>query len=66
MKPEALLKWLTNRADSESSLPEKERNDGSDLPDENGDREAADQPNQPEGGQPLRQYRTISEEEIFS
>ena len=68
MQPEALPKWLTNRADSERSLPEKERNDGADLPDENGDREAAgqpSQPNQPEDGQPWGQYKCIREEEIF-
>ena len=49
MKPETLPKWLTNRADDETSFPEKERNGEADQPGENDDREAAGQPNQPEG-----------------
>ena len=66
MKPEVLPKWLTNRADGESCLPETESSDDANRSGENGDLEAEAQPNQPEGGQPLDQYRTISEEEIFS
>ena len=49
MTPETLPKWLTNRADDETSFPEKERNGEADQPGENDDREAAGQPNQPEG-----------------
>ena len=66
MKPEVLPKWLTNRADGESCLPKKERNGEADQQGENEDQEAAGQPDQPEGGQPWDQYKSISEEEIFS
>ncbi len=66
MKPEVLPRWLTNLADSETSLPEKGRNGEADQPGENEDREAVGQPNQPEGVQPLDQYKSISVEEIFS
>ena len=66
MKPEALTKWLTNRADGETILPEKERIGEADQQGENEDQEAAAQPDQPEGGQPWDQYKSISEEEIFS
>ncbi|MBR3554994.1 MAG: hypothetical protein IKN89_03710 [Oscillospiraceae bacterium] len=66
MQPDALPEWLTNRADGEVSLPEKERNGEADQQGENGDREAAGQPDQSEGGQPWDQYKSISEEEIFS
>ncbi len=66
MKPEAFPKWLTNRADGEASLPEKESGGGAGRPSEDGDRDAAGQPNQPEDRQPLRLYKIISEEEIFS
>ena len=69
MKPEVLPKWLTDRADGEVSLPEKESSGGAVQSGENEEREAADQlsqPNQPEGGQPLLQYESISEEEMLS
>ena len=66
MKPEALLKWLTNQADGKVSLPEKESSSGAGQLSEDEVRNAAGQPNQPESGQPLRQYKSISEEEIFS
>ncbi len=66
MKPEALTKWLTNRADGEVSLPEKERNGEAGQLCENEELETAGQPDQPEGGQPWDQYKSISEEEIFS
>ena len=55
MKPEALTKWLTNRADGEVSLPEKERNGEAGQLCENEELETAGQPDQPEGGQPWDQ-----------
>lgn len=66
MKPETLPKWLTNRADGEVSLSEKESSDGAGRLSEHGDQDAAGQPNQPENEQPLLRYKSISEEEIFS
>ena len=66
MKPETLPKWLTNRADGEVSLSEKESSDEAGRLGEDGDRDAAGQPKQPENRQPLRLYKIISEEEIFS
>lgn len=66
MKPEALPKWLANRGDGEVSLPEKESSGEAGQLSENGDRDAAGQPNQPEDLQPLLEYKTISEEELFS
>ncbi len=66
MKPETLPKWLTNRADGEPILTETETSGEAGRLGEDGDRDAAGQPRQPEDGQPSFQYKPIRIEEIFS